>query len=126
MPTPFRFRQTLIALVLALPSVTTVGCTGELTGPGAQEVPSGALRGELVSYVATREDGTSDDYYVLRRGDDELRLVFDTPPDLASGETVDVWGTHENDRLRVRRFELVQPLIEPITQPLVNATAFAP
>jgi MYXO-CTERM domain-containing protein len=125
MSTPSRFHVPLIGLVLGLPSTAIVGCTGELAGPGTQEAPPGALRGELVSYVATRDDGTSDDYYVLRRGDDELRLVFDGQPDLPSGETVDVWGSRDGDRLRVRRFELV-PAIQPITQPLLNAPPFAP
>src|SRR5690349_8215001 len=95
MPTLVRIRLPLLAPVLGLLATMPTSCTGELAGPGAQEAPPGALRGELVSYVATRDDGTSDEYYVLRRGDDELRLEFDAQPDLPSGETVDVWGSRE-------------------------------
>jgi MYXO-CTERM domain-containing protein len=126
MPTLSRFHLSLLAPALGLLATTIVSCTGELTGPSAQGAPPGALRGELVSYVATRDDGTSDDYYVLRRGDDELRLVFDGAADLPSGETVDVWGSRENDRFHVRRFEIVPPLVDSITQPLLNAPPFPP
>ena len=122
MPTLSRLRLFGI-VVFASPAALLTGCTGESAGTGTLEQPSsGALRGELVSYVATRDDGTSDEYYVLRRGDDEVRLIFDGDPDLVSGETVDVWASREGDRLRVRRFEVVQP----IAQPLVNAPAYAP
>jgi MYXO-CTERM domain-containing protein len=127
MPTLSRFRlPSSMALLLVVPSICFLGCSGEVAGPGAQQAPPGALRGELISYVATRDDGTSDEYYVLRRGDDEVRLQFDGEPDLPSGETVDVWGSQEGERLRVRRFEVVQPLIDPITQPLLNAPPYAP
>jgi MYXO-CTERM domain-containing protein len=125
MPTHSRFRL-LGLLVLVSPAALSLGCTGELSGSGAGQAPPGAMRGELVSYVATRDDGTSDEYYVLRRGDDEVRLAFDADPDLTSGETVDVWASREGDRLRVKRFEVVRPAIEPIEQPLLNAPPYQP
>src|SRR5688572_17994338 len=90
----------LTSLRLVLPALA-LGCSGQLL----EDAPPGAVRGELISYVAARDDGTSDEYYTLRRGDEELRLLFDEDPDLGSGGAVDVWGTPEGDALRVRRFE---------------------
>ena len=118
MSTQTRIRGLTIGLVLP---VLALACTGE---PLLDDAPPGALRGEVTSYVATRDDGTSEEYYTLRRGREELRLIFDADPDLVSGATVDVWGTHERDALRVRRFEVARPPIEPIVQPLNAAAPF--
>ena len=109
----------LTSLRLVLPALA-LGCSGQLP----EDAPSGAVRGELNSYVAARDDGTSDEYYTLRRGDQELRLLFDQDPDLGSGAAVDVWGTPEGDALRVRRLEIVGQPIEPILRPLQGAAPY--
>ena len=75
-------------------------------GPGGSEapgaIPAGALRGELIVYTLTFDDGTSDDRYALRVGDraggnederPERSLQFSRAPELPSGAMIDVWGT---------------------------------
>jgi MYXO-CTERM domain-containing protein len=118
--TRIRLPGGLTSMGLVLP-VLVLGCSGELV---PEDVPPGALRGELTSYVATRDDGTSDEYYTLRHGDEELRLVLDGDPDLGSGAQVDVWGTRAGGALHVRRLEVVRPPVEPIVQPLRGATPY--
>jgi MYXO-CTERM domain-containing protein len=112
--------------VLAMPVVLLLACSAETGPPGHDlgEAPPGALRGELVSYVATRDDGTSDEYFTLRQGGEELRLEFDGEPGLDPGALVDVWGAREGGAFRVRRFAVLP--VQPIEQPLNVAAPFTP
>src|SRR5262245_54155016 len=105
-----------------------LACTSDsVRGPALGEPPPGALRGEVVSYVADLGNGQSDEYLALRVGGnerDERALVFDGPQDLTSGAIVDVWGRPEGGRLRVTRFERVARQrgdIESLRQPLITA-----
>src|SRR3954451_14010688 len=127
MPSPSR-PSSILLLSLVVTGVALGGCTSDPT-PAQRlgEPPAGALRGELATYTETRDDGTSNELYMLRsgeRGTEEVPLLFDRDPDLSPGLHLDVWGTREGDGLRVHRFEVLRQ--EEITQALVNAPPFAP
>jgi MYXO-CTERM domain-containing protein len=104
----------------------TVGCTGappsldDGMGP-----PAGAVRGELSAQIATFDDGTTETRHFLHPLDDpdrELRLFFDSEPDLAPGTRIDVWGTAEGEGLRVRRFQLAPAAaLAELAAPLITA-----
>ena len=69
---------------------------GDLADDSSEAPAPGALRGELVIYTATYDDGTSDNRFALRVGgneNDERPLTFATRPDLQGGARIDVWGT---------------------------------
>src|SRR4051812_37252782 len=113
-------------------AVLTLGlaaCTDEQT-PLEQmgEPAAGAIRGELTYNVATYDNGTSETQYFLHpagRPDDELRLLFDSEPDLASGTKLDAWVSRENDAYRVRRFEVLPvPTIAEVQEPLAMGMPF--
>jgi MYXO-CTERM domain-containing protein len=101
-----------------------LGCAGPVGGTDPMgEAPPGAVRGEVQSYVATLDDGTTDEYYTLRRGDTERRLQFDGDPGLAAGSIVDVWGTPMGERLLVTRYQ-VADVPRPIEQALKAPTPY--
>src|SRR5437870_3108574 len=118
----------LQTLFLWATAIALARCT-----PGADPTPAapGALRGELVIYTATFDDGTTEHQYALRAaGDDgdERRLLFPTPPELPSGTLIDVWGDAEprGDGLMVTRVEPVRGRggeIEATAQPLIQGGA---
>src|SRR3954451_18434526 len=85
---------------------------------------SGSMRGTLVLYMSSFEDGTGDKQYFLRNGKNETRLYFATDPDLAPGTPLHVSGEPMNDGLRVENFNYeaeqgvgaaIQPLISGMT-----------
>ena len=86
--------------------------TGTATGTaGATSLAGdpGALKGELVTYVADFDDGHSERWHALRLpGGKELRLQFDTPPAAKSGVTLRVKGETMAERLHVSDFEVVE------------------
>jgi hypothetical protein len=84
-------------------------------------VPAGAIRGEVVRYTLTMEDGGMEIQYYLRTRADlpEQRLLFSgATPDLDSGAPIDVWGATGADGLRVDRFAPV-----PVTKRESSAQA---
>jgi MYXO-CTERM domain-containing protein len=108
-----------------------VGCTGEPSALDDMGDPAaGAIRGELTYNVATYDNGTTDTQYFLHPADrpsDELRVLFDSEPDLASGTKLDVWLSPENDAFRVRRFQVLPaPVVATIHESLVNAPPYNP
>jgi hypothetical protein len=89
--------------------------------------PSGAVRGELVVYVADLDDGTSQQQYFLRVKDGELaeqRLWFATDPELESGAVVDIWGIEQRDGIRVSQYVPVSSPIGTRQQALVDAPPY--
>jgi MYXO-CTERM domain-containing protein len=111
-------------LVLALAGSLLAACS-ELPSADQPEPPApGALRGELVLYTLTFDDGTSDEQYFLRLGNDERserRLFFAKNPELPGGDLVDVWGQDLGEGLEVSRIEPVKMrsgLIEKATRAL--------
>jgi MYXO-CTERM domain-containing protein len=112
--------------------VALASCSSEpVNGESLGEPPAGALRGELVTYVDTRDDGTTLEQYALRPAGGQLAtaevpLLFDADPDLTSGLALDVWGTHEGEGLRVRRFEVLRPPSTSLTGSLQQALRGAP
>src|SRR5687768_14186926 len=70
-------------------------CSSEPPSEALGTADLGAVRGELLMYVARFDDGTSETSYALRvdgAEGDERPLIFDVPPGLASGAQVKVWG----------------------------------
>jgi MYXO-CTERM domain-containing protein len=113
----------------AVLTLALAACTNDQT-PIEQmgEPAAGAIRGELTYNVATYDNGTSETQYFLHpagRPDDELRLLFDSEPDLASGTKLDAWVSRENDGYRVRRFEVLPvPTVAEVQQPLAMGMPF--
>jgi hypothetical protein len=113
---------------ILLLSLVACGCIAEPAASDGQDEapPPGALRGELVTYTATFDDGTSDDQYFLRvNGDerDERRLLFGANPDLPSGTRLDVWGAQDQGGIQVRRFEVLRRSVAAVQQPLIMGSS---
>src|SRR4051794_13209122 len=77
----------IFAALLPLVTLAALGaCAGDAPATEQNELPplpAGAVRGELVVYTATYDDGTSDEQYFLRLGEtasSERRLLFDEEP----------------------------------------------
>src|SRR4051812_21948506 len=100
----FRRAGSLGAIAASALIALALGCTA---APDSWEKlgdpPPGATRGEVSSFVATNDDGTSSNQYFLRiaQTDRDLELLFDADPELPSGAKLDVWGARDNERLRV-------------------------
>ena len=82
-----------------------------LAGCSSDEIENdGSIRGTLMVYVATMDDGTSRTEYQLQIGGnehDERILVFTkTPPEAVSGAEIKVWGDSSGREIIVNRFEL--------------------
>jgi Gametolysin peptidase M11 len=123
------FRSALVLLPLAL-AASGPGCASDVsTQHETGEPPAGAVRGEFAYNVATLDDGTSETDYFLKQPDgSELKLLFDSEPDVAAGTNLDVWVSPENGMFRVRHFEILP--VSRIEQALIagpsyNARSFA-
>jgi MYXO-CTERM domain-containing protein len=113
-------------LLLAL-----AGCLAELpTAEGPEPPAPGAVRGELVLYTLSFDDGTSEEQYFLRvggRGGDEgleRRLYLSREPELPAGSLIDVWGAPIGDGLEVSRLEPVRTRddgLEQVARKLIGA-----
>jgi hypothetical protein len=102
-------------------------CTAPGSAPSPNEdllaasAPAGAIRGELISYTASYDDGTTRDEYFLRRlgQQAEIPLRFAREPDLPGGVIVDVWGTPEAGQpLRVQSFQVAHQPVQAVQQSL--------
>jgi hypothetical protein len=124
-------------VALSVFAVLSLGaCTGDppIDGPAAADLAppaSDALRGEVVIYTATYDDGTSDQQFYLRVGErssDERRLLFAVEPDasLIAGTRIDVWGVPAGDALQVSRYQVVRPAIGEQQQGLVTSPPAKP
>jgi MYXO-CTERM domain-containing protein len=109
-----------VATAFALPLALQVSACSD--APSASHSPSASpdpaapvtLRGELRTYVATLENGTSERYYVLRTDDGVLHpLLFDDRPALAPWSTMTVWGAEAAGGIRVARYETSNPVEVP-------------
>src|SRR4249920_2184684 len=82
-------RAAAVGLALAVAAPALVACSSE------ELANDGSIRGTLMVYVATMDDGTSrTDYHLLVGGneDDDRLLVFTKVPDVGSGSEIKVWG----------------------------------
>ncbi|HMI86623.1 MAG TPA: hypothetical protein VK550_21165, partial [Polyangiaceae bacterium] len=104
-------------------------CSGPMAGKDSlPELEDGAVRGELIDFVARFDDGTTVTTYFLRvNGDerDQRELVLQKVPDLAPMAKVKVWGVERDRRIVVDRIEPVDPsdnvdLLGTWQQPLIN------
>ena len=99
-------------LMLAVAGSLAVGCVEPSTAEQPEPPAPGALRGELVLYTLTFDDGTSDEQYFLRVGGDERderRLYFDTDPGPGPGRPGRRLGrTPSGEGLEVARIEPVR------------------
>ncbi|HEY0713769.1 MAG TPA: hypothetical protein VGF45_13910 [Polyangia bacterium] len=111
----------------------SVSCTGTET-PAAEalkESPpaAGAIRGEVLSYIFTLDNGQTEEHLYLRTNDrePEQRLLFDTPTSLVTGQRIDVWGSSVADGFKVERFaKVADPVIESSQKALINGTPLKP
>jgi hypothetical protein len=87
-----------------------LGAAPALVACSSDEISNdGSIRGTLMVYVATMEDGTSrTDYHLLVNGneDDDRMLVFTNVPDVGSGSAIKVWGDSSGREIIVSRFEV--------------------
>ncbi len=120
-------RATRLLLALA-GAIGIAACTAELPSADQPDPPApGALRGELVLYTLSFDDGSSDEQYFLRvEGSerDERRLYLTRDPDLPPGSVVDVWGAAIGEGLEVSRIERVKTndeAVEQVARALINA-----
>jgi MYXO-CTERM domain-containing protein len=92
--------------------------------------PAGPIRGEVQSYIATLDDGRSQESYTLRTldGEPEVPLTFTRDPLLASGQLVDVWGAAAGGKITVERFDLLGDapgdLVESVPRAIRNGPAY--
>jgi MYXO-CTERM domain-containing protein len=90
-------------------AVGTVGCSDASSpgSPSSGEVTGNATEGELIMYVATMDDGTSEHRYGLRQAaGPELTLLFDNPPaSFSSGMRLRVSGAIDGTTMHVDNFE---------------------
>src|SRR6185503_13307343 len=93
--------------------VALAGAAPVLVACSSNEVENdGSVRGTLMVYVATMDDGTSrTEYHLLVGGNeaDDRMLVFTKVPDFGSGSEIKVWGATSGREIIVNRFEAVQP-----------------
>ncbi len=69
-----------------------------------------AMRGELLAYVATYENATSEREFFLRRDDgSQYRLLFDGAPAWAPSSRMAVWGAETNEGIHVAHYETIDP-----------------
>ncbi len=119
-----RFAPLLIALLAA------TACSGADPGSWATEteVPAGALRGELVRYIATFDDGHSQESYALRPigGPDEIPLSFTSRPDLPEGALIDVWGDRRSDGIQVAHVQVIADPgpVEKVSRPILDGPSY--
>src|SRR5258708_37376512 len=67
-----------------------------------------AMRGELLAYVATYENATSEREFFLRRDDgSQYRLLFDGAPAWAPSSRMAVWGAETNEGIHVAHYETI-------------------
>jgi len=71
----------------------------------ASDAP-GTYRGEFVTYVADFDDGHSERWHAVRTSDGrEIKLDFDTPPTLQTGDQVRFSGKTVDGKLQVSTYE---------------------
>jgi len=69
-----------------------------------------AMRGELLTYVATYENGTSERQFFLRRDDGgQYRLLFDGAPAWVPSSRMAVWGSETTEGIHVAHYETIDP-----------------
>jgi hypothetical protein len=93
------------ALLIAL---SLAACSSD--GPEREviEQADGSLHGEIEAFIATFDDGTAKNDYVLRvtGSEDERTLVFASDPNLPSGARIRVWGTEIGNEILVSKYVL--------------------
>jgi hypothetical protein len=118
---------------LALFGAFGSACTGSETtaadAPKLAPPAPGAVRGEVVTYILTMENGEMEEHFYLRTdGDNEQRLLFEGPAKFEPGQRIDVFGASVADGLKVDRFvKVADPLaIETSQKKLINGEALKP
>jgi len=95
--------------------------------PNEDSLSSGRLRGTVVVYTMTFDEGAGDKQYFLRSGTNETRLYFETAPNLDPGTPIRVTGEPMEDGLRVESYELEpEPAVGLAAQPLINGMKYKP
>ncbi|HKQ68896.1 MAG TPA: hypothetical protein VJT73_06145 [Polyangiaceae bacterium] len=104
--------------LLASSLVALAACSSSEPGAGFEQAieddEPGAIAGELVSYIADYEDGTTETLHFLRREDGtEHRLYFQIEPEIAPSSRLRVWGTESTGSIDVSKYKLPKFQPEP-------------
>jgi hypothetical protein len=84
------------------PAATAQSAAAHFVGQG------GITEGEFVTYVADFDDGHSERWHALKpTTGGEIKLAFDTPPDLVSGSQVRITGDLVSESLHVSNVEVL-------------------
>jgi hypothetical protein len=125
------------ALLLGALITALAGCSNAPAGENETQIASslttdsGALEGELfsVSILNGPEDEGSQAYYLHPAdGSPDVRLEFDSDPNLVSQTEVRVWGKSDGTHFFVSRYELVSPpagISEIIGAPVLSSQTVA-
>jgi hypothetical protein len=124
MPQAVVHRLRSLAILFALAPLGAACVADNAQNQGLGDPPVGAIRGELETEVATYDNGTTTTEYTLHSVDGrDVKLLFDSEPDIAENAKLDVWGTVVNGEMRVRRFEQIP--ISRIEQAVQMGTPYA-
>jgi len=125
-----RAARTLAIAVAAIGLTAGASLVSSCAGPGDDVSTTGAdgsRRGELAVYISDDPEGVSQTHYFLKDAlGGELRLLFDSEPDIAPGAQIKVWGVEQAGTLRVSSFDRVPVDTAPVQSALIGATAFTP
>lgn len=118
------------AVLLLLGCLAQAGCSSDTLDaddeqPSDQPGQGQHYSGTLVVHVLDFQDHSKTEYF-LRSGEAELHLHFATDPDLAPGVSLEVWGSRDEDGLRVDDYRLVRDELAQLGQELIGAPAFPP
>ncbi|HEY2901010.1 MAG TPA: hypothetical protein VGL59_10570 [Polyangia bacterium] len=119
------FRSPAAPLIAGLLlSVAGIACDPGAGSPGGiSEGTAAPFQGELTATIATFDDGHSETDYALRiSGTDEPRLIFASPPDVAPGQPIGVWGERHGDDIAVSSYSTLVPREDVQQSALVSAT----
>jgi hypothetical protein len=132
-PAGFHLRSRFAPFLLV--ALGAMACSGD-------PVPAGAVRGELVRYVASFHQGDSagdgqeniakpyKESYALRPigSDREVPLTFEADPGALAGLLLDVWGREREGAIAVERFQVVgDPApVETVQRGIIDGAAYRP
>jgi MYXO-CTERM domain-containing protein len=116
------FIRASVPLVASALVAAAVGCTAPPADESEQDetAPAGAISGKLVTYILDFEDHSETQYLLRDSTGRERRLEFPTPPELAAGTRLHVWGSDDGQTIRVARFEV--PAVSETRSALVAGT----
>jgi MYXO-CTERM domain-containing protein len=99
------FPASMRGLGACLPALLLLACGDGPGMPGTGE-PAGAITGKLIVHIFNLGQRSETRYILEQPGGEQRELRFESPPELASGATVRVFGTDDGRAIAVSRFEV--------------------